>query len=81
MLGDEAHRHRHAGTVGEREITLGGHRLGGPDLELAGLAALMVIERLLVGEARPFALADITMHGLSSPARGLDRPVPAAIEF
>ena len=50
--GDGQHRHRHARRVGERQIALGGERLGRRDLELAGLALAVELQRFLLGEAR-----------------------------
>ena len=54
FLGDAAHRHRHAGAVGKRQIALGRHRLGRSDFELAGLSALMKLQRLLVRKRGSF---------------------------
>ena len=50
ILGDLADRHGHARAIGQRQVALGGHRLGGGDFQLAGLAALVELQRLLVGE-------------------------------
>ena len=36
VLGDGQHRHGDAWRIGERQVALGRHRLGGDDLELAG---------------------------------------------
>ena len=52
ILGDLAHRNGDARAIGERQVALGRHRLGRVDLELARLAALMELQRLLVGEGR-----------------------------
>ncbi len=49
---DGEHRHGHAGRVGQRQIALGGERLGRCDLELAGLALAVEQQRFLLGEAR-----------------------------
>ena len=38
VLGDRQHRHRDAGRIGQRQVALGRHRLGGDDFELAGPA-------------------------------------------
>ena len=41
---------RHTGRIGERQITLGGQRLGGRDLDLAGLAAAMQLQSFVIGD-------------------------------
>ncbi len=50
---DRQARRRHAWRIGEREVALGGQRLGRRDLDLAGPAAPMQLERLLVGDTDP----------------------------
>ena len=55
VLGDRQHRHGDAGRIGERQIALGRHRLGGDDFELAGPALAVEQQRFLVGEGRPVA--------------------------
>ena len=52
VLGDRQHRHGHAGRIGQAQVALGGHRLGGIDLELAGLGAGMERQGFLFGEGR-----------------------------
>ena len=56
-LRDGQHRHRDARRIGEREVALGRHRLGGDDLELAGPPAAMELQGFLVGESRPITAA------------------------
>ena len=53
ILGDGEHRHGDAGRIGEREIALRRHRLGGDDLELSRPALAVEQQRFLVGEGRP----------------------------
>ncbi len=50
--GDRLHGHGDAGRIGEREIALRRHRLGGDDLQLARPAARVEQQRLLVGDRR-----------------------------
>ncbi len=50
--GDGQHRHRHPRRVRQREVALGGQRLGRRDLELAGLALAVELQRFLIGKAR-----------------------------
>ena len=50
VVPDRQARRRDAGRVGERQVALGGQRLGRRDLDLAGPAAAMQLERLLVGD-------------------------------
>ena len=51
--GDRLDRHGDAGGVGERQIALRRHRLGGDDLKLARTPARMKLQRFLVGDRRP----------------------------
>ena len=57
VLGDRQHRHRDPGRIGERQIALRRHRLGGDDFELAGPALAVKQQRFLVGECRSSAAA------------------------
>jgi hypothetical protein len=59
VLGDGQHRYRDAGRVGEREIALRRHRLGGDHLELAGSPLAVKQQRFLIGERRPRLAARI----------------------
>ena len=52
IAGDGQHRHRHARRIGERQIALRRERLGRRDLELAGLALAVELQRFLLGEVR-----------------------------
>ena len=52
ILRDGEHRDRDAGRIGEREIALCRHRLGGDDLELARPALAVKQQGLLVRERR-----------------------------
>ncbi len=47
ILGDGLHRNRDARRIGERQVALRRHRLGGVDLQLAGPARGVEFERLL----------------------------------
>ena len=53
VLGDGQHRHGDAGRIGQRQVALGRHRLGGHDFELARAALAVKQQRFLVGERRP----------------------------
>ena len=57
ILGDGEHRHRDARRIGERQVALGRHRLGGDDFQLAGPPDAMKLQGFLVGEGRPIAAA------------------------
>src|SRR6185295_7982206 len=52
--------------IGEAEVALGRHRLGGADLELAGLGASMECQRFFIGERRPVGNSgghnDVSLH-------------------
>jgi hypothetical protein len=50
ILGDLQHRHGDARRIGQRQIPLGGHRLGGNDGDLARGGQAVETQRLLVGE-------------------------------
>ena len=52
ILRDRVHGHGDARRIGERQVALGRQRLGRRDLELAGLALRVELQRFLVGEAR-----------------------------
>ncbi len=67
IVGDRLHRHGDAGRIGERQVALRRHRLGGDDLELAGPPARMELQRLLVGDRRAFGRGvEIVGHEKSS---------------
>ena len=55
ILGDGEHRHGDARRIGEREVALGRHRLGGDDFQLAGPADAVELQGFLIGESRPIA--------------------------
>ena len=55
ILGDGEHRHGDARRIGEREVALGRHRLGGDDFQLAGPADAVKLQGFLIGEGRPVA--------------------------
>jgi hypothetical protein len=65
--GDGLHRHRDPRRIGQRQIALGGHRLGRDDLELPRLAVAVEEQRLLVRQARSGGLGALRHWGL--PAR------------
>ena len=48
--GDGLHRHRDAGRIGERQVPLRRHRLGGDDLDFAGANGLVIEQRFAFGE-------------------------------
>ena len=57
ILGDGQHRDRNAGRISERQVALGGHRLGGDHFQLAGPADAMELQGFLVGKGRPIGAA------------------------
>ena len=65
VLGDGQHRDGDAGRIGQRQVALGRHRLGGHDLELAGAALAVEQQRFLVGERRPRAAATVFRRHLN----------------
>ena len=70
VLGDRQHRHRDAGRIGERQVALGRHRLGGDDFELAGPALAVEQQRFLVGERRPVGFDFFAISTLYPTADG-----------
>ncbi len=52
VLGDGQYRHRDARRIGQRQVALRRHRLGGHDLELAGPALAVEQQGFLIGERR-----------------------------
>jgi hypothetical protein len=64
-LRDRQHRDGDARRVGERQIALGRHRLGGHHFELAGTALAMEQQRFLVGERRSRAAAVVFRRHLN----------------
>ena len=69
ILGDRQHRHRDAGRIGEREIALRRHRLGGDDFKLPRPALAVEQQRFLVGERRPRLAAGLSV-GHFNPLNG-----------
>ncbi len=69
ILRDGQHRHRDAGRIGEREIALSRHRLGGDHFELARPALAVKQQRFLVGERRPRLAAGLFV-GHFNPLNG-----------
>ena len=68
--GDRLDRHGDAGRIGEREIALRRHRLGGDDLELARPPAGVELQRLLIGDRGALARSvGLSSHALSSGCR------------
>ena len=53
VLGDGQHRHGDARRIGQRQIALRRHRLGGDDFELSGPALAVEQQGFLVGKGRP----------------------------
>ena len=70
IVGDGEHRDRDAGRIGQRQIALRRHRLGGDHLELAGAAPAVKVERLLIGEGRPVAVGFLCHFNTLPPATG-----------
>ena len=84
VVGDRQHRHRDAGRIGERQVALGRHRLGGDDFELAGPALAVKQQRFLIGEGRPLAGAVVfcdisTPWHQDRPARGPGGAAPSGL--
>jgi hypothetical protein len=52
VLGDRLDRHGDARRIGQRQVALRRHRLGRVDLELAGPAARVEIQRFLLDDPR-----------------------------
>ena len=75
VLGDGQHRHRDAGRIGQRQVALRRHRLGGDDFELAGAALAVEQQRFLVGEGRPIALDFFAISTLYPRPPGRKRDV------
>ena len=73
ILRDGEHRHRDAGRIGEREIALRRHRLGGDDFELSRPALAVEQQRFLVGEGRPCMAAGLFV-GHFNPLSGMRGP-------
>ena len=63
VLGDGQHRHRDARRIGERQVALRRHRLGGDHFELAGAALAVKQQGFLVGESRPVGAAAAAIFG------------------
>ena len=70
IVGDGEHRDGDAGRIGQRQIALRRHRLGGDHLELAGAAAAVEVQRLLIGEGRPVAVGFLRHFNTLPPATG-----------
>ena len=70
IVGDGQHRHGDARRIGQRQVALGRHRLGGDHLELAGAAVAVEVERLLIGEGRPVAVGFLRHFNTLPPATG-----------
>ena len=75
ILGDGQHRHGDARRIGQRQVALRRHRLGGDDLELAGAAAAVELQRFLVGEGRPGRAGGLGGHWYSINTTGDARPL------
>ena len=63
VLGDGQHRHRDARRIGERQVALRRHRLGGDHFELAGAALAVKQQGFLIGESRPLGAAAAAIFG------------------
>ena len=59
ICGDGEHRNGDAGRIGEREVALRRHRLGGHHFELSRPALAVKQQRFLVGKGRPLRLAAV----------------------
>ena len=75
VLGDGQHRHGDAGRIGERQVALRRHRLGGDDFELAGPPLAVEEERFLIGEGRPVAAGFLCHFNTLLTATGRNRDV------
>ena len=64
IVVDRLHRHRDAGRIGERQVALRGHRLGGDDLDLPRTAFRMEEQGFAFGELQRFV-----GHGRASRGR------------
>ena len=64
--GDRQDRHGDAGRIGERQVALGRHRLGGDDFELAGPALAVKLQCFLVREGRPLRPAAVICSHFNS---------------
>ncbi len=65
VRGDGQHRHGDPGRIGQRQVALGRHRLGGHDFELAGTALAVEQQCFLVGEGRSRAAAIVFRRHLN----------------
>jgi hypothetical protein len=70
VLGDGQHRHGDAGRIGERQIALRRHRLGGDHFQFAGAALTMEQQRFLIGKSRPVAARFLRHFNTLPPAAG-----------
>ena len=68
IVGDGEHRDSDARRVGQRQIALRRHRLGGDHLELAGASPAVKVQRLLIGESRPVAVGFLCHFNTLPPA-------------
>ena len=55
VRGDRQHRHGDARGIGQRQVALGRHGLGGDDFQFSGAALTVKQQRFLFGECRPFS--------------------------
>ena len=62
VLGDREHRDGDARRIGQRQVALGRHRLGGDDFQLAGPANAVKLQGFLVGKGRPVAAGGLGGH-------------------
>ena len=71
VFGDGEHGNGDSRRIGQRQVTLGRHGLGGHDLDLAGSAARMKLQRLLIGDGRALgAFGGLIDHSVSSDLAG-----------
>ncbi len=70
IVSDGEHRNGDTRRIGQRQIALRRHRLGGDHLKLAGAAAAVKVERFLIGEGRPVAVGFLCHFNTLPPATG-----------
>ncbi len=66
IFGDRQHRDGDTGGIRQGQVSLGGHRFGGDDFQLAGTALGVEQQRFLVGEMRPWGPAG-QLGGIATP--------------
>ena len=71
VFGDGEHGNGDARRIGQRQVALGRHGLGGHDLDLAGPTARMELQSLLIGDGGALgAFGGLIDHSVSSDPAG-----------